>query len=315
MVSIRFYVDSKFNLNLSENRILSMLHGMNVNMPQSSLNNWIHQIMGMLRILLEPLMLETIRQFRFTNNDGTRITVRSRKSTDDHFKYNVEYIQAVLSLEKKLVVMLYEEGTRDHLLQENMVFKDSSIKCFVADRAPQYATIVKDLPEMKLIRQACLFHLRHELVNAFLVDPRIEDAIILCNTIFHIERVFQTDEEDQSPEARLKYRLKWSLPIMTRLVKRLESIRAASFPHNIAIERCFRNIAMGRRNWLHSGSHVAAKNIAFMFGLLESCMLNNLNFGEYIEDILTRIVNEETVDMSFLPCNYSPRKAEDDAVA
>ena len=39
------------------------------------------------------------------------------------------------------------------------------------------------------------------------------------------------------------------------------------------------------------------------------------NYGEYIEDILTRIVNEETVDMSFLPCNYSPRKSEDGAVA
>ena len=160
-----------------------------------------------------------------------------------------------------------------------------------------------------------------------------------------IERVFQTDEKDQSPEARLKYRLKWSLPVMTRLVKRLESIRAAGDEygavvqkavnymlddkeafleflrdgridvHNIAIERCFRNIAMGRRNWLHSGSHIAAKNIAFMFGLLESCKLNNLNFGEYIEDILTRIVNKESVDMSFLPCNYSPRKAEDYAVA
>ena len=68
---VRFYVDSKFNLNLRENRILTMLHGMNVNIPQSSLNNWMHQIMGMLRILLEPLMLEIIRQSRFTNNDGT----------------------------------------------------------------------------------------------------------------------------------------------------------------------------------------------------------------------------------------------------
>lgn len=60
--------------------------------------------------------------------------------------------------------------------------------------------------------------------------------------------------------------------------------------HNIAIERCFRHIAIGRRNWLHTGSHFAAQNIAFMFDLLESCKLNNINFGEYIEDILTRIL-------------------------
>lgn len=37
--------------------------------------------------------------------------------------------------------------------------------------------------------------------------------------------------------------------------------------HNIAIERCFRHIAMGRRNWLQTGSHFSVQNLAFMFGL------------------------------------------------
>ena len=41
-----------------------------------------------------------------------------------------------------------------------------------------------------------------------------------------------------------------------------------------------------------------------MFGLLESCELNKVNFGEYIEDILTRILCGEEVDASFLPCDY-----------
>ena len=36
--------------------------------------------------------------------------------------------------------------------------------------------------------------------------------------------------------------------------------------------------SIGRRNWLHTGSHQAAKNIAFMFGLLESCKLNDIDF-------------------------------------
>ena len=80
--------------------------------------------------------------------------------------------------------------------------------------------------------------------------------------------------------------------------------------HNIAIERCFRHIAIGRRNWLHTGSHQAAKNIAFMFGLLESCKLNDIDFGIYIEDVLTRIMYGEHVDESFLPCGYVPRYKE-----
>ena len=79
----RFYLESKFCYNLSENRILEMLKGMKTNIPQSSLNLWMHQIMEMLRERLEPLMLESIRQSKFTNNDATRLLVRSRETPDN----------------------------------------------------------------------------------------------------------------------------------------------------------------------------------------------------------------------------------------
>ena len=329
----RFYLESKFCYNLSENRILEMLKGMNTNIPQSSLNLWMHQIMEMLRERLEPLMLEAIRQSKFTNNDATRLLVRSRKTPDDPLKYTIEYVQATLSLEKKLCVMLYDEGTRDHMLQEEKIFKDSSIVGFVADRAPQYPAIVKDLEKQELLRQACWFHARHYLVDAYLVDSRMEMLLILINALFYIERVF-LQEDDQSPEHRLKFRKEWSEPIVDRIMEMLKKMRAAGDEygqmvhravdyilddedafrtflsdgridmHNIAIERCFRHIAMGRRNWLQTGSHFSAQNMAFMFGLLESCKLNKVNFGEYIEDILTRILYCEDVDASFLPCDY-----------
>ena len=329
----RFYLESKFCYNLSENRILEILKGMKTNIPQSSLNLWMHQIMEMLRERLEPLMLEAIRQSKFTNNDATRLLVRSRKTPDDPLKYTIEYVQATLSLEKKLCVMLYDEGTRDHMLQEEKIFKDSSIVGFVADRAPQYPAIVKDLEKQELLRQACWFHARHYLVDAYLVDSRMEMLLILINALFYIERVF-LQEDDQSPEHRLEFRQEWSEPIVDRIMEMLKKMRAAGDEygqmvhravdyilddedafrtflsdgridmHNIAIERCFRHIAMGRRNWLQTGSHFSAQNMAFMFGLLESCKLNKVNFGEYIEDILTRILYCEDVDASFLPCDY-----------
>lgn len=80
--------------------------------------------------------------------------------------------------------------------------------------------------------------------------------------------------------------------------------------HEREIERCFRNFALGRRNWPQSGNHDAAKNIVFMFGLYESCKLNNLDFGEYVEDVLTRIMYGEEVNVSFLRVDYV-RKYED----
>ena len=75
---------------------------------------------------------------------------------------------------------------------------------------------------------------------------------------------------------------------------------------NSAAERMFRHIAMGRRNWLHSGSHDAAQNIAFMYSLYESCKLNDLNFFIYLEDVLTRLMKGETDYNSLIPCNYKP---------
>ena len=307
--------------------------GMLTYISYTSDNIWMHQIMEMLRERLEPLMLEAIRQSKFTNNDATRLLVRSRETPDDPLKYTIEYVQAVLSLEKKLCVMLYDEGTRDHMLQEEKIFKDSSIAGFVADRAPQYPAIVKDLEGQELLRQACWFHARHYLVDAYLVDSRMEMLLILINALFYIERVF-LQEDDQSPEHRQDFRKEWSEPIVDRIMEKLKKMRAAGDEygqmvhravdyilddedafrtflsdgridiHNIAIERCFRHIAMGRRNWLQTGSHFSAQNLAFMFGLLESCKLNKVNFGEYIEDILTRILCGEEVDASFLPCDY-----------
>ena len=47
-----------------------------------------------------------------------------------------------------------------------------------------------------------------------------------------------------------------------------------------------------------------------MFGLLETCKLNDIDFGIYIEDVLTRIMYGEQVDDTFLPCGYIPRYKE-----
>ena len=58
---------------------------------------------------------------------------------------------------------------------------------------------------------------------------------------------------------------------------------------------CSDYIAIGRRNWLHSGSHFAASNIGFMYSLLESCKLTfvpseKINVIEFMRtDVLNRI--------------------------
>ena len=192
-------------------------------------------------------------------------------------------------------------------------------------------------------RTACWFHGRHYLVDAFIVDKRVKHLIQMINLLFEIER--QSVDRKHTPEQRFIFRLKYSRPIVLRIMNELEKIRLSGNEygemvhravnyilddkkafmkflqdgqiemHNNAIERMFRHIAIGRRNWLHSGSHFAASNIGFMYSLLESCKLNGVDFGEYVEDILTRMMNGQEVNESFLPNHYAPTSKKQETAA
>lgn len=70
---------------------------------------------------------------------------------------------------------------------------------------------------------------------------------------------------------------------------------------NNAIERCFRHLALGRRNWLQCGSHEAAEHTAFMYSLVESCRMNRIDFGDYIEHVLREIRDGNQDYRSLLP--------------
>lgn len=335
-----FYLNSKFGYSLSENRIIEMLTESGADIPQSTLNKWMHEIMALMRERLQSRMLEVVKLSYFTQNDEVRVLVRSRKDKDSDFEYHVEYIHGCLSPEMKMVVMLYDEGTRVHSVPEEMIFRNSNIRCFIADRLSAYTTIVKDLEEYNLVRACCYFHGRHYWCDAYVSDSRALPVINLINSLFLVDK--QAKDENMDKWQRLTLRLKYSEPIVRKLFKLLHQMKAniddygslmrrainymlddekgfkafltdgAIELSNNAAERMFRHIAMGRRNWLHIGSHMAAQNVAFMYSLYESCRLNNINFGKYLNDILTRMMKGDTNYMAMLPCNYVAQEHEDE---
>jgi len=326
----RFYFVSKIELGMSENRILSAFKSMHAEIPQSTLNSWMHKVMKCLRESLQGHMLEELKKSSYVQNDETRIDVRS--VLDGKEEYRTEYIHGCISTERRVAVMLYEEGSRSAEVQLENIFKGSSIEAFTCDRAAIYGTIERCMVEYGVMRAACWFHGRHYLVDAYISDKRVGPLIEMANTLFLIER----ECADKPAWLRLKYRKEHSLPIVDAIMRRLKAMRGDSsygtlvqravnyilddeqsfrmfltdgriMMHNNAAERMFRHIAMGRRNWLHSGSHDGACNIAFMYSLLESCKLNGLDFGDYIEDVMTRISEGDADYQAMIACNYRPR--------
>lgn len=334
-----FYFDQKIGYGMSESRILQMLTQMGGNIPQATLNGWAHDIMSYLKERLQEPMKAAIKLSVYTHNDGTHIIVRSWNEEKKCFEYHVEWIHGVLSPDMKTVVMLYVDGSRSHTIQEEEIFKGSNIRSFIADRAPLYETIVKDLEEYHIVRAACWFHARHKFVNAYVSDKRVAPVIDLINGLFMVER----QAKGMDFKKRKSFRRIHSIPLVTRLFFLLHKMRRKKADYgkmvndavnyilddekafkaflkngrielsNSAAERMFRHIAMGRRNWLHSGSHDAAQNIAFMYSLYESCKLNELNFFDYINDVLTRLMKGETDYNSLIPCNYKPLTKSEEA--
>ena len=244
--------------------------------------------------------------------------------------------------ENRLLDMLSQMGmkvaqsTLNGWMQQIMTYLRERLgPVFTADRAVLYETIEKDLEEMGLVRTACWFHARHRFVDAYISDHRVRVIILMMNYLFQIER--ESKLRKHTAKQRRRFRLKYSASIVGKLMKLLKKIkldssygamvqRAVNYVlddekafkvflqdgrvemHNNAVERMFRHLAMGRRNWMHTGSHLGAENIAFMFSLFESCKLNDINFGDYIEDILTRLMEGDQDFMSLIPCNYNSNK-------
>ena len=244
--------------------------------------------------------------------------------------------------ENRLLDMLSQMGmkvaqsTLNGWMQQIMTYLRERLgPVITADRAVLYETIEKDLEEMGLVRTACWFHARHRFVDAYISDHRVRVIILMMNYLFQIER--ESKIRKHTPKQRRRFRLKYSASIVGKLMKLLKKIkldssygamvqRAVNYVlddekafkvflqdgrvemHNNAVERMFRHLVMGRRNWMYTGSHLGAENIAFMFSLFESCKLNDINFGDYIEDILTRLMEGEQDFMSLIPCNYNSNK-------
>ncbi len=327
----RFYLEMKIGYNMSENRILCMIRNMKAHIAQSSLNNYMQAIMSYLRLNLEEPMLERIRAEIYRQHDETRIKARS-KDDNGVISYNNEYIHMAVSMEAKLAVMIYSDGSRSSGVQEEKFFKDSLVKMITCDRAPLYEKIERDFAESGLLRCACWFHGRHYFVDAYSADVRALDIILPMNLLFMIER--EASRQGMTPAERKRFRLVHSLPIINKIFRLLRHMakqentygelmkRAIKYMlddeqafrnylidgriemHNNACERLFRHLAMGRRNWLTAGSHESAANLAFMYSLYESCRLNGLDFGDYIEEVLTRMMKGETDFASMIPCNF-----------
>jgi transposase len=60
---------------------------------------------------------------------------------------------------------------------------------------------------------------------------------------------------------------------------------------NNAAERALRGFALGRKSWLFAGSQRGAERAAFMYTLIQTAKLNDIDPQAWLADVLTRIAD------------------------
>lgn len=328
---LAFYFRMKISYNVSEENIVRALRACGCDIPQETLNKYIQKAEKAIREFLWDAMVKEIQSSRFTHNDETRLMVKSPDKQTGIVGYHNEYVHGILSPSAKLLLLLYEDGSRGHEVQEK-VMQGSQIECFVSDKAKMYPKIVADILNavgQAIIRGGCWVHYRRDVFKMVRYDKRFKRLLKALKILFRLEAEWR--EEGLGESERLAKRQELSRPVVELIFSMLhnivsnpkefgeEAVKVANYVltdeeafkaflnnglieiDNNAIERCFRHIAMGRRTWLFTGSHEAAKNLTFMYSLEESCKMNGLDFGDYIEYVMERMQAGETDARSLLP--------------
>ena len=76
---------------------------------------------------------------------------------------------------------------------------------------------------------------------------------------------------------------------------------------NNAAERALRGVALGRKAWLFAGSHRGGDRAAFMYSLIVTAKLNDIDPQAWLADVLARLPGTPLSRLAeLLPWNWSP---------
>jgi transposase len=160
----------------------------------------------------------------------------------------------------------------------------------------------------------CWAHTRRGFVEALPTDARAAPMIALIQQLYQLERVIA----ERTPDERRTVRQAQARPVLDQIWTEREQLVATVLPKsplgeavryltnqwgalqryvedgrlaidNNRAENQLRVIALGRKNWLFSGSFAAARRTALLYSLVQSCALADVSPFDYLKDVLLRV--------------------------
>ncbi len=221
------------------------------------------------------------------------------------------YIWVVTSINTGLTYYFYHNGSR----KEDIIldYIDGYRGAFQSDGFAVYRKMAK-----WLVRLACFQHVKRKFLDCD-DDPDCKEIVSLINDLYRNEHEHTIGVDGWTERDNYKWRQQYAPPVMAMIRKKLDMMaadpqllpktekydavhymlnewdslqniftRGDYHLDNNLVERLNRYISLSRRNSLFFGSHKGAERGAMFYSLATTCRVLNINFFEYISDIINK---------------------------
>jgi transposase len=167
------------------------------------------------------------------------------------------------------------------------------------------------------------------------ISPMALEAVRRIDALFEIERAINGQSADQRQAVRQELSAPlvadlqaWLLEQRAKLSRGNDLAKAMDYMlkrwtafsrfladgriclTNNAAERTLRGIALGRKSWLFAGSDRGGERAAFMYSLIVTAKLNDIDPQAWLADVLARIADHPAQKLDeLLPWNWQPQAA------
>ena len=221
------------------------------------------------------------------------------------------YIWVVTAVYTGLVYYFYHDGSRAQDVILNYIGDYGGT--FQSDGFSPYRKMAR-----MLTRLACLQHVKRKFLDCE-DDEEAQGIVGLINGLYQNDHKHTIGKDGWTAQKNLLWRRKYAPKKLKEMRERLD--RMAADPEmlpksdrynavhymlnewdaieniftrgdyhldNNLVERLNRYISLSRRNSLFFGSHKGAQRAAMFYSLACSCRLNNVNFFEYVSDVINK---------------------------
>lgn len=298
-----------------------------IDLPRASPSRWMLEVGTQLQPLID-LIFKSIKATGYVHADETAVTVlKNKKASEDSYK---GYMWVYTNDQGSIYDFRTSRAGRHP--QEML----SDFEGYL--QVDGYSGYNAPCSNPKIIEVGCMAHVRRKFTDIQKAAgkgaklPVVEQVLKQIQALYKIES--EAKEHHLSPEEIYKIRQEQARPILEKLHLYLQDIKPKTPPKgllgkaityalnhwivvsryiddgrldidNNAAERCVKPFAVGRKNWLFSGTTESAKASGNIFSLIESAKIHDLKIFDYLKYVFEQLPIADTEEKlaALLPIN------------